>query len=742
MSDSNLLQLPLATTGAGALLYGIQDNQDKAFPASVLQGSEQPQAANSVYAGPTQAPGNYPTFRQLVSADIPDLSSLYLASNGGSLVNATINNSSIIGGSISGAMAVFDDDKFSIRDNIDTTKVVRFEASTLSAGSSRLYSWPDANGQVVIDGATQNISNKSVWLRNSTTAAATFRIPHGQPPSAPVNGDMWTTNAGLFVQVNNATIGPLAASASSTVTTFNGRQGAVTLTSADVTNALGYTPYNPGAGSYVLKTGDTMTGTLHVNGGWLRASAWNGVTNDGVVVLGDTGSYVGKRGSTMEFANTAGGWSATLNSGGTMWTSGNFTPANYVQKVGDTMTGQLGISGAALRVYNWSGVPGNGVIYFGANDSYLYKIGSEWNFRNDTGNYTAVLNSGGTIWTSANLTPGNYVAKSGDTMSGPLTVTSGVITVPFVFQSTNPEVVLASATGTAGQVTLRPNGAGNTAGQAVVQSDGVLRVSSAVIAGQNFQSNSTAVVLGTVDGAAGNVYLRPNGGSNASGEVRVEPSGRLIVGHDISNTGTITSNATDAQFIFGGSPRNLRIAYNYSSGNAGFYDATGSRWIINFSPANASPQVSFPSGGVSVGGAVTATSLQITGAANVSGNLTVGGVTTSTGGFGPTSDPRTKDKTTFRAIDNALNKVYNLNTTIGKYHDWFNSDGKDRYFVMADSSMKQYAPELILPELSEKDNVKYDGWSADQMIALLVKAVQELTDKVDDLEGRLDEQSN
>lgn len=47
-------------------------------------------------------------------------------------------------------------------------------------------------------------------LSASTTARATVRIPHGTAPSSPTNGDMWTTTAGLYVQINGSTVGPLS----------------------------------------------------------------------------------------------------------------------------------------------------------------------------------------------------------------------------------------------------------------------------------------------------------------------------------------------------------------------------------------------------------------------------------------------------------------------------------------------------------------------------------------------------
>lgn len=98
------------------------------------------------------------------------------------------------------------------------------------------------------------------------------------------------------------------------------------------------------------KSGGTFTGHVGVNGNSLRSYGWNGVANDGVLVLGDTNSYIFKNGSNFTFANAAGGYTAMLNAGGTVWTSGNFDPASKVSKTGDTMTGGLAISLAGAQM--------------------------------------------------------------------------------------------------------------------------------------------------------------------------------------------------------------------------------------------------------------------------------------------------------------------------------------------------------------------------------------------------------
>ncbi|PRY24047.1 GDSL-type esterase/lipase family protein [Pseudosporangium ferrugineum] len=43
----------------------------------------------------------------------------------------------------------------------------------------------------------------------SVTGKAGLNVPHGTAPTTPVDGDMWTTTAGLFVRINGATVGPL-----------------------------------------------------------------------------------------------------------------------------------------------------------------------------------------------------------------------------------------------------------------------------------------------------------------------------------------------------------------------------------------------------------------------------------------------------------------------------------------------------------------------------------------------------
>lgn len=51
----------------------------------------------------------------------------------------------------------------------------------------------------------------------SATTGSGLNIGQGTAPTSPVNGDVWVTSTGMFVQVNGATVGPLAAGGGGTI---------------------------------------------------------------------------------------------------------------------------------------------------------------------------------------------------------------------------------------------------------------------------------------------------------------------------------------------------------------------------------------------------------------------------------------------------------------------------------------------------------------------------------------------
>ncbi len=95
-------------------------------------------------------------------------------------------------------------------------------AATQNTGASGA-SLPFLNGANTWSGvqsfnATSAFAGK-VTLFASTSAGAPLNIPQGAAPTAPANGDCWTTSAGLYCQINGATQGPFSAGGGSVSTT-------------------------------------------------------------------------------------------------------------------------------------------------------------------------------------------------------------------------------------------------------------------------------------------------------------------------------------------------------------------------------------------------------------------------------------------------------------------------------------------------------------------------------------------
>lgn len=69
-----------------------------------------------------------------------------------------------------------------------------------------------ARKPLVLDGAKVKglPSGDTLQTNASATGGASLNLPHGTAPTAPVNGDVWTTSAGIFVQINGVTVGPLS----------------------------------------------------------------------------------------------------------------------------------------------------------------------------------------------------------------------------------------------------------------------------------------------------------------------------------------------------------------------------------------------------------------------------------------------------------------------------------------------------------------------------------------------------
>ncbi len=100
----------------------------------------------------------------------------------------------------------------SFGDTTDSTSITTGSVQTLGGLGITKALW--VGGLANIAGAVTLQSTLTVTGLLLTTLSATggacFRLPHGAAPSSPVNGDMWTTTAGLYIRINGATVGPLS----------------------------------------------------------------------------------------------------------------------------------------------------------------------------------------------------------------------------------------------------------------------------------------------------------------------------------------------------------------------------------------------------------------------------------------------------------------------------------------------------------------------------------------------------
>jgi hypothetical protein len=96
-----------------------------------------------------------------------------------------------------------------------TTNAISMPAASSSVnGYLTSTDWTTFNGKLALAGGT--MTGKLNTVVSSTTTAG-LNLPHGAAPTTPVNGDLWTTTAGIYTRINSTTVGLLAASGSNTI---------------------------------------------------------------------------------------------------------------------------------------------------------------------------------------------------------------------------------------------------------------------------------------------------------------------------------------------------------------------------------------------------------------------------------------------------------------------------------------------------------------------------------------------
>lgn len=215
----------------------------------------------------------------------------------------------------------------------------------------------------------------------STTGTAGMNCGVGATPSAPVNGDIWCTSAGMYVQINGGTVGPLGSGGGGVLGVTGGGTGVATITSGNVVIGQGTGPVTSYPRSGTATTIATASGTL---------------TNGHCVSINGTGDLV-----------DAGGACTTGGGGGTV-SSGTANQLAYYATSG-TVVGGLATCNSGYYGTNGSGVPSCATSLLAALQTSITQVGTiatgVWNGTIVAGTYggTGVNNGSDTITLGGNF---------------------------------------------------------------------------------------------------------------------------------------------------------------------------------------------------------------------------------------------------------------------------------------------------------------------------------------------------
>lgn len=130
-----------------------------------------------------------------------------LTFTGKTVTGGTFSGVTISGASTFTGTATIQDTSFTLNDDGDPTKQLRFNASSIPAGTVRTLSAPNANGMIVLENNTATLSNKTfVAPALGTPASGVLTNCTGLPLSTGVTGDLpfanLTQGAALTVLAN------------------------------------------------------------------------------------------------------------------------------------------------------------------------------------------------------------------------------------------------------------------------------------------------------------------------------------------------------------------------------------------------------------------------------------------------------------------------------------------------------------------------------------------------------------
>ena len=377
--------------------------------------------------------------------------------------------------------------------------------------------------QIINSAYTANIFN----LTDAGALTVASIIKSGGTSAQILAADGSVITAGSGITISGGTI---SSTVTGGVSSFNTRTGAVTLSSSDVTTALGYTPYNStNPNGYISSYTETDTLATVTSRG---ASTTAGITVNGRVTAAGGGTYAVTGSSTQRYIIQALNTSNSVNSSYGWWWfhNANGDMGFHADAVGDILTLTRG-GGATIN--------GNTILTAGNYTSYSPSLtgsgaSGTWgiNITGDAGSIGGVSVS--RIIYGDNSTGTTYISNAtldGALKSGFYTVGSGGIpnasSVNFVLHTAYYGVGnlagfdLACNDSTTSQFYLRPaTGGGKGAWQTIVTNSGTWSISitgnAATLGGYgpNQTGGANTIVQRDANGYIQNSYFYSSGGGS------------------------------------------------------------------------------------------------------------------------------------------------------------------------------------------------------------------------------------
>lgn len=374
--------------------------------------------------------------------------------------------------------------------------------------------------------------------------------------------------------------------------------------------------------------------------------------------------------------------------GSAMWHAGNFAPEAKMDKSGGTFSGTVTISNNSLRLSGWGSTATDGVVYFGTGDSYLFKSGSTFTFRNLEGAYTATLNAGGTVWTSGNFDPSKKLSITGGDLTGPLRMR------------------------------------GNAAGRIALYDDNLDVANLEIGAGLNTGTDRNGFLVNR--NANGSLALL---GGNGKAKVTVDGGvGYTVLASPPLGTGLWNSQtALHCVIPHGGNADGMKATLLRTVNGANGWSSA--RWRL-YREVDATTQGYIDFHGDSTDGDRVFTFAGY----GQSFWLSKTGVVEAPAGFNRPSSRKLKSDHPLTPLSYGLAEIEKIETYFGQYNSDFVNDERCRLFMIAEQ-LSEIVPEAVFENAVDYRGEKVPSIQESQLIPVMVRAIQELAAEIRSLKG-------